>query len=127
MMEFTLTRVVLGVCAVVLMAAVMAPVGELYDDREDAGMQGQCDGIAEMIDVYYGSEIDVMTLSMNTVIPSGTWTVTINGNTVLMTDGTSEYISVCSVPVATEGSYTGNDVVMFTKTDGGVNASLLSL
>jgi len=121
-MEFTLSRVTLGVCGIVLLAAVLSPVTSIYDEREDVSLQEQCDLLAEMIDTFYYSDTDNMTLNLNSILPSATCTLTFDGQIVKMTSEDKEYSSICIYSVSADDIYDSNDIVKFTKINGEVIA-----
>lgn len=122
MMEFTLSRVVLGICGIVLLAAVMPPVNGIYDDRESFGYQEQTDRIALLFDSFYESEADTMTISFNDILPSSDSYIEIDGHLItLHTDGRT-FLSAIDRQILSENtlSYGHNDVAMFMKSGDGV-------
>jgi hypothetical protein len=125
MMEFTLSRVALGVCGLMLLAAVLSPVTFVYDGRETAGLQDQADGIARMIDSFYGSAADEMTLSMSEILPTQDSVLELDGQLVVLRCGEKECRSSVRCNIDSDGSYWAGDLVKFEKTDTGVSAGLL--
>ena len=49
MMEFTLTRVVLCAAGILVLGAILTPVMDMFEERDDTSYQGQSDNIASMI------------------------------------------------------------------------------
>lgn len=120
MMEFTLSRVVLSICGVAMLAAVISPVTAIYDGGEDAGYQEQCDAVAAMIDAFYESESDYMTICVNQIIPGGV-SLEIEGHFVSTVRGESTYRSLTSREVISdETSFGNNDVIKLTRRGDGV-------
>jgi len=69
MMEFTLSRVCMSVCGLILLASVIAPVTGMYDARMANMESDASDNIALMIDSFYYSEMEVLTINMNDILP----------------------------------------------------------
>ena len=115
MMEFTLARLTMAVCGVILLASVIPPVASLFENEEDAGMQEQSEVLCRMIDAFYQSEADEMIICLNTVLPQGS-SVSIDGYLITMIDGEDGYTFNTEHPVISDrGVYSGNDYVRFTK------------
>ena len=68
MMEFTMTRVVMVVCGMLVLAAVIPSVNSLYESEESIELQEQTECVCRMIDAFstetsgirdgFNSEID---------------------------------------------------------------------
>lgn len=71
MMEFTLSRVILCVAGVMLLGALLIPVVDMFEERDDVSYQGQADNIASMIDTFYTSDVDEMTIYLDKILPQG--------------------------------------------------------
>ncbi|MFA5452256.1 MAG: hypothetical protein WC248_01620 [Candidatus Methanomethylophilaceae archaeon] len=122
MMEFTLARVTLGICGLLILAAVLSPVTEIFDDRETNELQEQADNLAKLFDSFYISEVDSMTLCMNEVLPSCDSTITFDGNMLTLISNEKEYKSIVRHKIVTAASFGSNDVVIFEKTREGITA-----
>ena len=71
MMEFTLSRVILCVAGVMLLGALLIPVMDMFEERDDVSYQNQADNIASMIDTFYTSNVDEMTVNLDKILPQG--------------------------------------------------------
>lgn len=126
MMEFTLARLTLAVCGVILLTSVVPPVASLFEKEEDAGMQEQSETLCRMIDAFYISEADEMVICLSTVLPQGS-SVSIDGHLVTMLDGGNGFVCCTEHPVISDKDvYNGNDYVRFTKDDTCVMMAALS-
>ena len=120
MMEYTMARVALAICGVVMLAAVVPPVTSLFDSEESADMQYQTENICRMLDTFHDSAADDMMLSMNTILPQSS-SLKIEDRTITMIDEDNEYRSYTEYPViADKNIYTKNDCVSITKCDDSI-------
>ena len=71
MMEFLMSRLTMGICGMVILAAAVVPMSSVLEDRQDVDYQQQIDRIANMIDSFYDSDVMVMTVSGADIIPDG--------------------------------------------------------
>ncbi len=114
-MEYTLARVVIVMCGVILVAAVIPPVSSVYDNGESVGMQDQSETLCRMLDSFHESEADEMTICLNTVLPQ-TSSVIIDSYFVTIIDGENQYRYNTEYTIESDkGAYTGNDYVKITK------------
>ena len=115
MMEYTLARVVIVMCGVILVAAVIPPVTSVYDNGESVGMHDQSETLCRMLDSFHESEADEMTICLNTVLPQ-TSSVIIDSYFVTIIDGENQYRYNTEYTIESDkGVYTGNDYVKITK------------
>ena len=115
MMEYTVTRVVTIICGVLLIATVLPPVQSLFDDGESSEMQEQSQNICRMIDTFYTSEADEMSLALNTVLPNGSYMV-MGGHFVTVFDGDREYrYDTVHELMPDRDSYGTDDILRFTR------------
>ncbi len=127
MIEFTLSRVVLSVCGILILAAVLSPVTSLYESSEDIGYQHQCDSIAEMIDVFYDSDADEMNMSMDQILPNDT-SLRLNEHTISLISERNSFDSLTAVTIySDDADYGRNDMVKLTKNEDGVRISKITL
>ena len=85
MMEFILSKAVVCVLGVVLMGTALSFMEYVEDDRETDGLQNLSDGIATILDRFWHSDIDTMTIPQSAV-PFTDCVITVedNLNTVLI-------------------------------------------
>ena len=115
MMEFTLARVVMVHCGIVLRAAVVPPVSAIYDNGESAEMQEQTELFCRMLDSFYTSEADEMTLCLGSVLPQHS-SVSVDGYLVTISDGENDHIYNTEYTIESDKDvYTGNDYVRILK------------
>ena len=124
MIEFTLSRVCLSVCGLLLLASVIVPVTGMYD-RHAAGMEsGISDNMASLVDTFYYSEMEELTISMSNILPSTSSYIEIRGNMITLTTERGTYKSGTGVHVTTDGGnvFTYHDVIRLSKNGDGVTA-----
>jgi hypothetical protein len=127
MMEFTISRVALGMCGLILLATVISPVTSIYDDREDAKMQDLSESIAAMIDAFYDSEADSMAMSVNEILPSSSSSMRFDGHLVCVTDGDAEHRSSSKRNIVSDKDcYNASDIIKLTRSEGGVIVETIS-
>ena len=126
MIEFTMSRVAVTLCGMLMLAAVIAPVGSLFTEREDAAMQNGCDSAAEMIDIFCNSPADTLTVPVSDIVPSPEWGIVLKERFIILTDGEREYVSPLAHHITVEdGRFDSGDYIRLEKTDGDVRASSL--
>ena len=96
MLEFTMSRVVLCVCGVILLGSVCVPLSGMYSTNTDVLMTENTDSIAAMIDSFYGSEADIMILRGWDIFPSKDCSLNIDGHNVTLSNSNGEYRSLIS-------------------------------
>ncbi|MDD3351747.1 MAG: hypothetical protein PHY89_04760 [Candidatus Methanomethylophilaceae archaeon] len=96
MLEFTMSRVVLCICGVVLLGAAAVPFSGICSSEEDVWMTETADSIAGTIDGFYRSEADTMTLRGWDILPDAGCYFSVEGRLVILCDGEKEYISPIS-------------------------------
>ncbi len=75
-----MSRVATMVCGVILLAAVSVPVISMYDDRYDDSMRETADRTSLMLDRFWTSESDVLTIRGWEILPSPDSSLEIDGN-----------------------------------------------
>lgn len=94
MMEFVTSRTVLVVCGLILMTAVAVPMTQIMNGETDEGMGGLAAGAAEVIDRFWGSEMDEMRLRGCDMLPSPDCSLSIDGRVLTIRDGAGkEYVA----------------------------------
>lgn len=126
MIEFTISRVVLGICGVAMLAAVLSPAATIYEAGENTEFQEQCDKIADMIDSFSESKSDSMTVFADQIIPNDA-ALKLDGHTVSIIRGDEKFNSLTSrLMIGDEKSFGCNDVIKLTKRDGNVMVSKIN-
>lgn len=121
MLEFTMSRVVLCICGAVLLGAVAIPFSGICSSNEDVQMTETADSIAEMVDSFYRSEADEMTLRGWDILPDPGCSMRAEGHILILENDGKEYRSLISC--ISEGfSLSYNGTVTLEKSDAGVVA-----
>lgn len=94
MIEFTLSRVSMMVCGIILLATVIVPVSGAYESMEHDNTVEAADAIAEAIDSFWDSEADTMFLRGCDILPSPSYGLVIDGHYVTLTNGDDSYVSL---------------------------------
>lgn len=84
MIEFTLSRVSLIICGVAILAAVLIPVQSMYDNRYDDSVTNIADKTSFILDEFWASEADTMTLRGWEILPSAGSSMEINGHSLII-------------------------------------------
>ncbi len=126
MIEFTISRVVLCVCGVTLLAASMSVLEPVQENNESEMMDELTDSIADLLDVFEQSHADELILHGSELLPSGDHVLTVSGHIVRIHNGKCE--SVSPTEFGGEFTLTWNDDIVVRKsvteglgdlTDGG--------
>lgn len=117
MIEFTMSRIAVFACGVILLAAIVVPISDVYDGRKDADLTEAADKIAFMIDTFWDSEADVMTLRGWDILPFSDMSVEISGHVLTVNKGGKEYRSLIEHP-ADSISISYNDTIGLKRSDG---------
>ncbi len=115
-----MSRVVLCVCGVILLGAVCVPLSGIYSSNEDVSMTESADSIAAMIESFYGSEADTMTLRGWDILPSNDCHLEVDGHNVILSNSDNEYLSLISYKSYFSLSY--SEIVTLERSDGGLKA-----
>lgn len=120
MMEFTMTRVVMVVCGMLVLAAVIPSVNSLYESEESIELQEQTECVCRMIDAFSDSETDEMVLFLSTILPPDC-SVSMEGYFVTISDGDDSYrYDTGCILISDKDNYDRNDCIRLTKDDGAV-------
>ena len=115
MMEYTLARMAMVMCGVIILAAVVPPVTSVFDEGESAEMHNQSETLCRMLDSFYASEADEMTVCLQTVLPQNS-SVMMDGYFITMIEGDSQYRYDTEYTMESDKNvYTGNDYIRLTK------------
>lgn len=93
MIEFTLSRVCMCMCGVLLLAAAVGYLGMLEDHREDRADQELADDIASMLDSFQTSKLEELYLEGPSILPSGDFRVTVADGLVELSHGDGRFYS----------------------------------
>ena len=95
MMEFTMSRVALCICGVVMIASVTGVLSGIYDmgtsDQDDRLVQR----IGYMLDVFEASDVDEIILDGPMILPTG-YSISVHDGLVELTDGQSIHLALTS-------------------------------
>jgi len=89
LIEFTLSRVALIICGLAVLAAVVMPLQSFYDEKYDRSMEETADKISFILDEFWASEADTLTLRGWEILPSADCFIEIEGHDLVvhMKDG----------------------------------------
>jgi hypothetical protein len=80
LIEFTLSRVALIVCGAAILISVLVPLQSYYDERYDESMEGAADSLTFILDEFWASEADTVTIRGWEILPSSDSFVEIDGH-----------------------------------------------
>ena len=124
MIEFTMSRMTVIVCGVLIMAAVLAPVSQLFEERADTGMADAADQAAATLDRFWDSEADVMTLRGCDILPNPDCHLDLSGHTLMLVDGNGRsYRTAVAHPAAVELTIAYSDQLALVRSDAGLTLS----
>ncbi len=92
MMEFTISRLTLCICGVILLASVGGVLTAIYDNGQDSQDDILVQRISHMLDVFESSDVDEMILDGNILLPKE-YHINVHDNFVELSDGESTHIS----------------------------------
>lgn len=123
MMEFTLSRVAVCVCGLMIMAVVAGPAFGIFEDRADDGYASLAEDLASDIDSFASGEADRLVMDMSLYLPEGA-EICVSGYVLtLLCDG-SEHTALLHIEVEGEASAGRPGVLVFVKTGGGVSVAV---
>ena len=121
MMEFTLSRVAMSICGLILLVAVVAPVVHVFEESGDRDVQDIADDTAALIDRFERSKADKMILSVSDVLPGPSYSLILNDGVLTVENDGHLYRSPLSSEVS-GGTFVCGDMIEITKKDGGLRA-----
>ena len=127
MIEFTLSRVALGICGIILLASVIPFVDSVHEDRVEAGMSSQAESIAALVDSFGSPGSDALTICAGELLPTTSSTLRFEGHFVIMECGGSSYRAAMLCDTVSEGTYSCNSVLRLTKNGQAVEIEVLGL
>ena len=114
MIEFTLSRVILIVCGVAILAAVLVPLQSIYNENYDNSLEGAADRLSFVLDEFWASEADSMTIRGWEVLPSADCYIEIEGHSLTVHMKDKSYRSI--MPQSMDRIVIGHgDIVTITK------------
>jgi len=123
-MEFTLSRVCMSVCGLVVLAAVMFPVMGMFESSSDIDIQRLTDDTGRMLGTFERSGADVMTMSMKDFLPDHSCSMRMENGMMIITENGKEYRTSIPWNVWTE-RYSYEDVIEIRKTSDGASVRRL--
>lgn len=79
-----MSRVVLIVCGLAILASVMVPLQSFYDERYDHSMGDAADRLSFILDEFWASEADTVTIRGWEVLPSSDCFIEIEGHDIIV-------------------------------------------
>ena len=119
MMEFTMSRVCLTICGIVLLTSVSASVLVLYDGSVDDRMQTIANDTAGLIDRFERSSADVMTLSLREILPGPECRIEMDGHMLILEKDQKRYTAATAADIGS-GTFTYGDIIEIRKTGNGL-------
>ena len=114
MIEFTLSRVILIVCGVAILAAVLVPLQSIYNENYDNSLEDAADRLSFVLDEFWASAADSMTIRGWEVLPSADCYIEIEGHDLTVHMKDKSYRSI--MPHSMERIIIGHgDIVTITK------------
>jgi len=128
MIEFTMSRVCMSICGLVLLAAVIVPVTGMYDSKTVTMESGSADDIAKLIDSFHYSETETFTAAMSDILPNSSSYMELKGHTVILTTERGTYRAAVNADIVIkDGIVFGHgDIIVLTKADGAVIAEKIA-
>lgn len=93
-----MSRVCMIACGVIMLSAVLLPVTQTYDSMEDSNLTDAVDGVADMLDGFWESELDVMYIRGWEILPDSECGLILDGNHITLYKNGKEYCSLISHP-----------------------------
>lgn len=75
-----MSRITLVICGVILLAAVSVPMSSIYDEKHDDSIRDAAERTSIMLDHFWDSEADTMTLRGWEILPSSECSLEIDGH-----------------------------------------------
>ncbi|MDI9379052.1 MAG: hypothetical protein QM390_05030 [Candidatus Thermoplasmatota archaeon] len=115
MIEFTLSRVALGICGILLLASVIPFVESAHEDRVDDGMSAQAGSIAALVDSFWSSGSDSLTVCAGELLPTASSTLRFEGHFVILEYEGTCYKAAMLCDTVSEGTYSCNSILRLTR------------
>ena len=118
MIEFTLSRVCMSVCGLILLSAVLIPAMGMYDSQARNMESDVSGGIADLIDNFHRSEMDVFIIPAGDILPGTSSYVEIKGQMITLTTDHGVYRSGTYANVVSNSIFGYGDMIKMSKYDG---------
>ena len=127
MIEFTISRVCMGICGLILLAAVVSPVIGMYES-EAMGTESRIpENLANLIDDFHRSKMDVLIISMSDILPSSASFAEFDGHGITVTTERGTYRGWTAVSLTSDGGVFGyGDTIRLSRFDGGIRMERLT-
>jgi hypothetical protein len=102
-----MSRVALIICGVALLAAVIVPLQSYYDGNYDKSMEDAADSLTFILDGFWASEADTLTIRGWEILPSSDSYVEIEGHSLTIHLKDKSYRSLISHSM--EQTFIGHD------------------
>lgn len=110
MMEFTMSRAVMGFCGLLVLSAVIGPFSSLMDSRYDAAGTDAVDAMASMFESWAANGVGASyTLEMRELLPSSEWHLILEGQEIRLSCADKEFTSYCSFKLCDERMVLSHD------------------
>jgi hypothetical protein len=124
MMEFTLSRVCMSVCGLILLSVVMIPVTGMFEDSSDSDVQDLADNTGRLLETFERSGADVMFLEMKDILPDHSYSLRMENGMIIITEKGKEFRT--SIPWNVDTSaYQYEDVIEIRKISDGISVRRL--
>ena len=80
MIEFTMSRVTLIICGVMILGAIVIPLQSFYDESYNHSMVDAADHVSFVLDEFWASEADTLTIRGWEILPSADCSIEIEGH-----------------------------------------------
>lgn len=94
MIEFTMSRVALCICGTILLAVAICAMDGLQNQMESERAGDLVDDIAGMLDAFWDSETDILTLEGNRLMPSSKHILSVESKVVRLMGPDGEHLAV---------------------------------
>ena len=121
-MEFTLSRVAVCACGLMIMAVVAGPAFGIFEDRADDGYASLAEDLASDVDAFTSGEADRLVMDMSLYLPEGA-EVCVSGYVLTLSCDGSEHTALMHTELDGEASAGRSGVLVFEKTGGGVSVA----
>jgi hypothetical protein len=91
-----MSRVTLFVCGIAVLAAILVPLQSSYEGRYDRSMEDAADRLSFILDEFWVSEADTMTIRGWEVLPSSDCSIEIEGHNLTVYLKDRSYRSIVS-------------------------------
>jgi len=117
MMEFTISRVCMSVCGLILLSAILVPVTGMYDSQARNMESNVSDDIARLIDEFSRSDMDTFVLPAGDILPSASSYLEINGQMITLNTDRGMHRSATYSEVISDNVFGYGDIIRMSKRD----------